>query len=131
MGYRRHTSNPCQNTQGYRTMPKERFLTADQMVRLDAELTRDDAGLHGLRLHDLRYRGELHRPAVTRRLSVSPSARRCPIRPTCSVAVLRVRLSPKDGSDFWLCPRIAEAQGDIQGKESVRPGRGRAATRDL
>ena len=41
-GYRPHNSNPCKNTRRYRTEPKERFLTADEMARLNAVLTRDE-----------------------------------------------------------------------------------------
>ena len=41
-GYRVHNSNPCKNTRHYRTKPKERFLTADEMARLNAVLTRDE-----------------------------------------------------------------------------------------
>ena len=41
-GYRPHNSNPCKNTRRYRTKPMERFLTADEMARLDAVLTRDE-----------------------------------------------------------------------------------------
>ena len=41
-GYRRHNSNPCKNTRRYRTQAKERFLTVEEMARLDAVLTRDE-----------------------------------------------------------------------------------------
>ena len=41
-GYRPHNSNPCKNTRRYRTEPKERFLTADEMARLNAVLTRHE-----------------------------------------------------------------------------------------
>ena len=41
-GYRAHNSNPCKNTRRYRMKPMERFLTADEMVRLNAVLTRDE-----------------------------------------------------------------------------------------
>ncbi len=41
-GYRPHNSNPCKNTRRYKTKPKERFLTADEMARLNAVLTRDE-----------------------------------------------------------------------------------------
>ncbi len=41
-GYRSHNSNPCRNTRRYRMKPKERFLTADEMARLNAVLTRDE-----------------------------------------------------------------------------------------
>ena len=41
-GYRRHNSNPCRNTRRYRMKPLERFLTADEMARLNAVLTRDE-----------------------------------------------------------------------------------------
>ena len=41
-GYRRHNSNPCRNTRRYRMEPRERFLTADEMARLNAVLTRDE-----------------------------------------------------------------------------------------
>ena len=41
-GYRRHNSNPCKNTRRYKTQAKERFLTADEMARLNAVLARDE-----------------------------------------------------------------------------------------
>ena len=41
-GYRPHNSNPCRNTRRYRMKPMERFLTADEMARLNAVLTRDE-----------------------------------------------------------------------------------------
>ena len=41
-GYRRHNSNPCKNTKRYRVQAKERFLTAEEMGRLNAVLTRDE-----------------------------------------------------------------------------------------
>ena len=41
-GYRRHNSNPCTKTRRYRMKPMERFLTADEMARLNAVLTRDE-----------------------------------------------------------------------------------------
>ena len=41
-GYRPHNSNPCKNTKRYRMEPKARFLTADEMARLNAVLTRDE-----------------------------------------------------------------------------------------
>ena len=41
-GYRPHNSNPCKNTKRYRMEPKERFLTAEEMARLNAVLTRDE-----------------------------------------------------------------------------------------
>ncbi|MCY4002149.1 MAG: tyrosine-type recombinase/integrase [Rhodospirillales bacterium] len=41
-GYRAHNSNPCRNTRRYRMKPMERFLTADEMARLNAVLTRQE-----------------------------------------------------------------------------------------
>jgi len=41
-GYRAHNSNPCRNAKRYRMEPKERFLTAEEMARLNAVLTRDE-----------------------------------------------------------------------------------------
>ena len=41
-GYRIHNSNPCRNTRRYRMKPMERFLTAEEMARLNAVLTRDE-----------------------------------------------------------------------------------------
>ena len=41
-GYRAHNSNPCRNTRRYRMKPVERFLTVDEMARLNAVLTRDE-----------------------------------------------------------------------------------------
>ena len=40
--YRPHNSNPCKKTRRYRTEPKERFLSAEEMARLNAVLTRDE-----------------------------------------------------------------------------------------
>ncbi len=40
-GYRPHNSNPCRNTRRYRMKPVERFLTAEEIARLNAVLTRD------------------------------------------------------------------------------------------
>ena len=41
-GYRTHNSNPCRNTRRYKMKPMERFLTAEEMARLNAVLTRDE-----------------------------------------------------------------------------------------
>ena len=41
-GYRAHNSNPCKNTRRYRMKPMERFLTPEEMARLNAVLTRDE-----------------------------------------------------------------------------------------
>ena len=41
-GYRPHNSNPCKKTRRYRTEPKERFLSAEEMARLNAVLSRDE-----------------------------------------------------------------------------------------
>ena len=41
-GYRAHNTNPCRNTKRYRMKPKERYLTAEEMARLNAVLTRDE-----------------------------------------------------------------------------------------
>ncbi len=41
-GYRRYNSNPCKNAKRYRMQPRERFLTAEEMARLNAVLTRDE-----------------------------------------------------------------------------------------
>ena len=41
-GYRAHNTNPCRNTRRYRMKPVERFLTAEEMARLNAVLTRDE-----------------------------------------------------------------------------------------
>ncbi len=41
-GYRRHNSNPCKNTKRYRMQPKERFLSAEEMARLNTVLTREE-----------------------------------------------------------------------------------------
>ena len=41
-GYRRNNSNPCKNAKRYRMQPKARFLTAGEMARLNAVLTRDE-----------------------------------------------------------------------------------------
>ena len=41
-GYRRYNSNLCTKTRRYLMKPMERFLTADEMARLNAVLTRDE-----------------------------------------------------------------------------------------
>ena len=41
-GYRVHKTNPCKRTRRYRMKPKERFLTAEEMARLNAVLIRDE-----------------------------------------------------------------------------------------
>ena len=41
-GYRVHNSNPCRKTRRYKMRPMERFLTAEEMARLNAVLTRDE-----------------------------------------------------------------------------------------
>ena len=41
-GYRAHNSNPCRNTKRYPVQGRERFLTAEEMARLSAVLTRDE-----------------------------------------------------------------------------------------
>ena len=41
-GYRAHNTNPCKNTKRYRMKPRERFLTAEEMARLNAVLRRDE-----------------------------------------------------------------------------------------
>ena len=41
-GYRAHNTNPCKRTCRYKAKPKERFLTAEEMARLNAVLTRDE-----------------------------------------------------------------------------------------
>ena len=41
-GYHAHNSNPCQNTRRYKMKPVERFLTAEEMARLNAVLIRDE-----------------------------------------------------------------------------------------
>ena len=41
-GYRPHNSNPCKNAKRYRMRPKARFLSAKEMARLSAVLTRDE-----------------------------------------------------------------------------------------
>ena len=41
-GYRPHNSNPCKNARRYRMQPRERFLAAEEMARLNTVLTRDE-----------------------------------------------------------------------------------------
>ena len=41
-GYRPHNANPCKNAKRYRMQPKARFLTAEEMARLNTVLTRDE-----------------------------------------------------------------------------------------
>ena len=41
-GYRVHNTNPCKNTRRYRMAPKERYLTPEEIARLNAVLTRDE-----------------------------------------------------------------------------------------
>ena len=40
-GCRPHNSNPCKHTRRYRMKPRGRFLTAEEMARLNAVPTRD------------------------------------------------------------------------------------------
>ncbi len=41
-GYRLHNTNPCRNTRRYPMAPKERYLTPEEIARLNAVLTRDE-----------------------------------------------------------------------------------------
>ena len=41
-GYRAPNTNPCKRARRYRMKPKERFLTTEEMARLNAVLTRDE-----------------------------------------------------------------------------------------
>ena len=41
-GYRVHNSNPCKKTRRYWMKPRERFLSAEEMARLNAVFTRDE-----------------------------------------------------------------------------------------
>ena len=41
-GYRAHNTNPCKRTERFRMKPMERFLTAEEMARLNAVLARDE-----------------------------------------------------------------------------------------
>ena len=41
-GYRLHNTNPCKNTRRYPMAPKERYLTPEEIARLNAVLTRDE-----------------------------------------------------------------------------------------
>ena len=41
-GYRVHNTNPCKNTRRYRMKPRERYLTPEEIARLNAVLTRDE-----------------------------------------------------------------------------------------
>ena len=41
-GYRAHNSNPAKNTKRFRMKPRERFLSVEEMARLNAVLTRDE-----------------------------------------------------------------------------------------
>ena len=41
-GYRAHNTNPCKRTRRFRMNPKERFLTAGEIARLNAVLVRDE-----------------------------------------------------------------------------------------
>ena len=41
-GYRAHNTNPCKRTRRFRMKPKERFLTAEEIARLNAVLVRDE-----------------------------------------------------------------------------------------
>ncbi len=41
-GYRAHNTNPCKRTRRFRMKLMERFLTAEEMARLNAVLTRDE-----------------------------------------------------------------------------------------
>ena len=44
-GYRPHNSNPCKNAKRYQMEPKERFLTTEEMARLNAVLTREECSI--------------------------------------------------------------------------------------
>ena len=41
-GYRAHNTNPCKRTRRFRMKPKERFLAAGEIARLNAVLVRDE-----------------------------------------------------------------------------------------
>ncbi len=41
-GYRVHNTNPCRKTRRYKTPPKERYLTPEELARLNAVLARDE-----------------------------------------------------------------------------------------
>ena len=41
-GYRVHNTNPCRNTRRFKMAPKERFLSPEEIARLNAVLTRDE-----------------------------------------------------------------------------------------
>ena len=41
-GYRVHNTSPCKNTRRFKTAPKERYLTPDEIERLNAVLTRNE-----------------------------------------------------------------------------------------
>ncbi len=41
-GYRAHSTNPCKRTRRYKMKPMERYLSAEEMARLNAVLTRDE-----------------------------------------------------------------------------------------
>ena len=41
-GYRRHNTNPCKRTKRYRMKPRERYLSAEKMARLNPVLTHDE-----------------------------------------------------------------------------------------
>lgn len=41
-GYRVHNTNPCRKTRRYRTPPRERYLTPEELARLNAVLARDE-----------------------------------------------------------------------------------------
>ena len=57
-GYRARNSNPCRNTRPYRMRPVERFLTTEEMARLNAVL----------------IRGRVPRPAAITRGSLTRAA---------------------------------------------------------
>ena len=41
-GYRVHNTNPCKNTRRFKMAPKERFLSPEEIARLNAVLARDE-----------------------------------------------------------------------------------------
>ena len=101
-GYRPHNSNPCKKTKRYRTEPKELFLTAEEMARLNAVLPRDEfycphrpspsSGL--LMLTGCRARrSRLARMGLDSAASASTCPTRSPAREPCGCRASPVRSS--------------------------------------
>ncbi len=120
-GYRAHNSNPCRNTRRYRMKPMERFLTAEEMARLNAVLTRDEfrcpdvvairllalTGCRRSEVLDLRWR-DIGEDAINLRDSKT-GPRAVPLGEAAR-ALIEALPGPRD-PDAFLFPRHAQGRG--------------------